>query len=257
MNVKLHTPKSLQSGSGMSSLKQLLLSLIATTISIVLTFGTAAFLDRNKKAQEKREMVMMILNDMSNSIDHMEDIDSAALQAFEAQLSILQHPETFETKKYDFVLLQVAYLNPTSSTVENIFSSNIETINTLGNITFTEMVSEFYFLRRQYSDVIAKDYTRMFDGETNFFSSIDSLRNYDLSDFLAVCESYLLQQKEILRLCQKMMDVSDEDLASFVRAREELQKRFDSGHAEKSIRMLQERKERFRQAVEAGSQSHR
>lgn len=43
MNVKLHTPKSLKSGSGMSSLKQLLLSLIATTISIVLTFGTAAF----------------------------------------------------------------------------------------------------------------------------------------------------------------------------------------------------------------------
>lgn len=54
-----------------------------------------------------------------------------------------------------------------------------------------------------------------------------------------------------------MMDVSDEDLTTFAHAREELQKRFDNGHAEKSIRMLQERKERFRQAVEAGSQSRR
>ena len=41
------------------------------------------------------------------------------------------------------------------------------------------------------------------------------------------------------------------------RVAEKLQKRFDNGHAEKSIRMLQERKERFRQAVEAGSQSRR
>jgi succinate dehydrogenase flavin-adding protein (antitoxin of CptAB toxin-antitoxin module) len=56
---------------------------------------------------------------------------------------------------------------------------------------------------------------------------------------------------------EQMMDVSDEDLTTFAHAREELQKRFDNGHAEKSIRMLQERKERFRQAVEAGSQSRR
>jgi len=135
MNVKLHTPKSLQSGSGLSSLKQLFLSLIATTISIVLTFGTAALIDGCKKADEKREMVMMILNDMSNSIAHVEEIDSAASRVFETQIDILHHPETFDTKKYDLVLVQAAYLNPTSNTVENIFSSNVETINILGNST--------------------------------------------------------------------------------------------------------------------------
>ena len=31
MNIKLHTPKSLKAGSGMSSLKQFLLSLFATS----------------------------------------------------------------------------------------------------------------------------------------------------------------------------------------------------------------------------------
>ena len=49
MNIKLHTPKSLKAGSGMATLKQFLLSLIATTVSIVLTFGTAAIIDNNKK----------------------------------------------------------------------------------------------------------------------------------------------------------------------------------------------------------------
>ena len=38
MNVKIHTPKSLKMGSGMATLKQFLLSLVATTISIVLNF---------------------------------------------------------------------------------------------------------------------------------------------------------------------------------------------------------------------------
>ena len=49
MNIKLHTPKSLKTGSGMSTLKQLLMSIVATSISIILTFGTAYFVDKNKK----------------------------------------------------------------------------------------------------------------------------------------------------------------------------------------------------------------
>ena len=54
MNIKLHTPKSLKAGSGMATMKQFLLSLLATTVSIVLTFGTAAIIDNNKKQKEKR-----------------------------------------------------------------------------------------------------------------------------------------------------------------------------------------------------------
>ena len=34
MNVKIHTPKSLKMGSGMATLKQFLLSLVATTIGV-------------------------------------------------------------------------------------------------------------------------------------------------------------------------------------------------------------------------------
>ena len=68
MNIKLHTPKSLKAGSGMSSLKQFLLSLLATIVSIALTFGTAAIIDYNKKQKEKREIVMMV-NQLQSDID--------------------------------------------------------------------------------------------------------------------------------------------------------------------------------------------
>ena len=52
----------------MSSLKQFLLSLFATTVSIALTFGTAAIIDYNKKQKEKREIVMMA-NQLQSDID--------------------------------------------------------------------------------------------------------------------------------------------------------------------------------------------
>ena len=44
-------------------MKQFLLSIVATSISIALTFGTAAILDYNKKQKEKREIVMMVMYD--------------------------------------------------------------------------------------------------------------------------------------------------------------------------------------------------
>lgn len=56
MNIKLHTPKTLKAGSGMASLKQFLLSLFATSVSIALTFGTAAIIDYHAKQKSKREI---------------------------------------------------------------------------------------------------------------------------------------------------------------------------------------------------------
>ncbi len=68
MNIKLHTPKSLKMGSGLSTLKQFLLSIVATSVSIALTFGTAAIIENNKKQKEKREIVMMVMYDMYATI---------------------------------------------------------------------------------------------------------------------------------------------------------------------------------------------
>ena len=77
MNVKLHTPKTLKAGSGIATLKQFLLSLVATTISIVLTFGTAAIIDYNKKEADKREMVMAVLYDFNQTIALLEKADTS------------------------------------------------------------------------------------------------------------------------------------------------------------------------------------
>ena len=52
----------------LSTWKKFLISLLATTVSIVLTFGTTAIIDRKKQNAEKREMVLMVMYDMRESI---------------------------------------------------------------------------------------------------------------------------------------------------------------------------------------------
>ena len=63
-------------------MKQFLLSLIATTISIILTFGTSLWLENRKTEKEKREIVMMVMHDISHSIDEMENADSLLRAGF-------------------------------------------------------------------------------------------------------------------------------------------------------------------------------
>jgi hypothetical protein len=162
MNIKLHTPKSLKTGSGMASMKQFLLSIVATSISIALTFGTAAFLDNKKKQSEKCEIVMMVMYDMYNSLKSIENADSTIQQAMDVQLQIAEDTTKFEALRFKFALLmpKAEY----TETTERIFSTSIETINTVGNVLFTENVAEFYQMRKYYKtsvcDSIANDITR-------------------------------------------------------------------------------------------------
>ena len=164
MNIKLHTPKSLKTGSGMGSLKQFLLSLFATTVSIALTFGTAAIIDYNKKQSEKHEIVMMVMYDMYNSLKSIEECDSMIHQSMLIQKQIAEDTTMFDKLKYNMIALLpwVGY----TETTERIFSTSIETINTVGNVLFTENVADFYMFRKLYKtqvcDSVANETHRAF-----------------------------------------------------------------------------------------------
>ena len=148
MNIKLHTPKSLKMGSGLSTLKQFLMSIVATSISIALTFGTAHVVDNYKKQKDKREMVMMLMYDMDQTMEAVNDCESEILAFYEAQVSLLANPDQFMAKQYD-LYAHIPEFNYTQTT-ENIFKSSIETISTISNVLFVESVSEFYNLRQKF-----------------------------------------------------------------------------------------------------------
>ena len=221
MNIKLHTPKSLKTGSGMASMKQFLLSIVATSISIALTFGTAAIIDYNKKQNEKREIVMMVMYDMYNSLQSIQKADSTILQAMDIQLQIAEDTTKFEALRFKFAQLmpKAEY----TETTERIFSSNIETINTVGNVLFTENVAEFYQMRKRYKtsvcDSIANDIAR-----SQPFSSLKNSLDFEYS-FHAIVSSGMLKDMLLkYAQCKQMMEVSDEDIDAYREQREQIDK---------------------------------
>lgn len=220
MNVKVHTPKTLKTGSGMGTVKQFLLSLVATTISIVLTFGTAGWLESRKKEADKREMVMMILYDLAGSIEQVIDADSLLREGFEQQLAVAENPDLLKQNRF----LMTKYI-PTVSyteTVEQIFSSNIETINILGNVLFAENVSDIYRLRRLYKEIICDKFVQELD-EAGGFVEYEQVISIDYpSEFIYLSSMLLNGMKEKFAQCQQMMDVSDADLQAYRQKRQKM-----------------------------------
>ena len=221
MNIKLHTPKSLKMGSGMATMKQFLLSIFATSISIALTFGTAAILDYQKKQGEKREIVMMVMYDMYNSLQPIEKADSNIQQAMDMQLQIAE-----DTSKFDALRYKLALLMPKAEyteTTERIFSSSIETINTVGNVLFTENVAEFYQMRKLYKTSICDSIANGIASSQPFRSLKNSL-NFEYSFYAIISSLYLRDMQHLYAQCKQMMDISDEDIDAYREQRAKIDK---------------------------------
>ena len=221
MNIKLHTPKSLKMGSGMASMKQFLLSLFATSVSIALTFGTAAIIDYNAKQKSKRQIVMMVMYDMYNSLQSIEKADSTIQQAMDMQLQIAEDSSKFETLRYNLTLLQpnAEY----TETTEHIFSSSIETINTVGNVLFTENVAEFYQMRKLYKTSVCDSITNEI-ARSQPFSSLKSSLEFEYSFYAIVSRGILRNIQCLYAQCKQMMNVTDKQMEAYRKEREQIEK---------------------------------
>ena len=226
MNIKLHTPKSLKMGSGMASMKQFLLSLLATTVSIALTFGTAAIIDHNKKQREKREIVMMVMYDMYNSLNSIEKADSMIRQSMDIQQQIAE-----DTTRFNKLRFQLIYLMPKAEyteTTEGIFSSSIETINTVGNVLFTENVAAFYQNRQIYKTMVCDSLTNEINQKMASFSLMGIL-DIDYSIYAIMSTGILKDLQRLYAQCKQMMKVSDEEIAAYRKEREQIEKGMTEG----------------------------
>ena len=197
--------------------KGLLKTFVATTFSILLTFGTAGIIERNKQAKEKRQIVLMLMYDFDNSLKQARHCDSLIQRFIETQTRIVESVDTSDSfmEEYLFLLPNIKY----TETIENIFSSNIESIHTIGNVHFVEKVSEFYQLRRKYKnnvDEFVDDIVKL-SGTYEDMVGFNSLHHFVLS-------SYLLADMEHLNLqCRQIMKVTDEELDVFYQMRQQIE----------------------------------
>ena len=193
--------------------KQFLLTLLATTFSIILTFGTSAIIDRRHKAAAKKEMVMMIIYDFDKTIEQLEDVSSAFQKAKRNQQELAFHPEYLDSLRFQFTdafkVIQMEF----SETTENIFSSNIETFNTLGNVNFIHEVSSFYSMRHKYEEDLLVGYKK--EMESGSMEPIGKFLEFDFPNYYFTNQLYLKSLKSTRDLCMKMMKVSEDEMKEF------------------------------------------
>ena len=197
-----------------SGTKQFLLTLLATTFSIILTFGTSAIIDRRHKAAAKKEMVMMILYDFDKTIEQVQKAESAIHRAKEAELEVARHPEYFDSLRFNIMPAVTVAAEEFSETTENIFSSNIETFNTLGNVSFVHEVSSFYSMRHKYEEDLLVGYKKEMT-ESGLMNSVGKLLKFDFPNYYFMNQVYLKSLKSTRDLCMKMMKVSEDEMKEF------------------------------------------
>lgn len=213
MNVKLHTPKTLKTGSGLTSVKQFLLSIVATSISIALTFGTAAVIDHHKKQQAKKEMVMMVINDFDKSIEMVQKADTAFREASRTEQELAMYPEKFDQLCNAFIPSVQLCQESFPETIEKIFSTSIETFNTIGDVNFVNEVSSFYLNRQRYKSTVLDKFRE--DVEEKGIMSLNTLFEVNFPEYAYLNWAFLQDMKETRDKCMHMMNVSEKDMIKF------------------------------------------
>ena len=196
-----------------SGIKQFLLTLLATTFSIILTFGTSAIIDRRHKEAAKKEMVMMIIYDFDKTIERAQEAESAIHQAKEVELEVARHPEYYDSLRFYIMPAVTVASEEFSETTENIFSSNIETFNTLGNVNFVHEVSSFYSQRRSYQQVLDELKKKVL--ESGYAQYIESFLDIGFPTYYYTSYSFLKSFQATRNRCMQMMKVSEEELKEF------------------------------------------
>ena len=202
-----------------SAWKGLLKTIFATTLSIMLTFGTAALIERHKQAKEKRQIVLMLMYDLNNSLNQARYCDSVIQRFVELQTRIIEDPAIYADSSMKLVSIMPS-MNYTE-TIENIFSSNVETIHTISNVYFVEKTSEFYQLRKRFHKNI-EEFQHSSD-EFIFPYSYENLVGFNACHHFVI-SSYMLADMEYLYLqCKQIMKISDEELEAFYQMRQQIE----------------------------------
>ncbi len=150
MNVKFKMPKFGRPLSKGGVMKELLLTTIATTISIVLTFGTAQYFEHRQKEADARMLAMMVIHDMDNTVELLRRMAKEDAQNTEEARYVLDNLDKVDSLEYNLMARVLSYIisvvnsqqqYPLDEASEKVFWKNID------NPAFIDAVQAFYVYR--------------------------------------------------------------------------------------------------------------
>ena len=128
----------------------LLRTVLGTTISILLTFGTNALIQQHRKAQDRKMTAMMVMSNIESFArtletrsERMASTDSIAAWLLCMSYEDLELLPTNELNKLIDRATDVATLNH-DHTAENVFSNHIETWKNVNNVQFIDNVGSCF-----------------------------------------------------------------------------------------------------------------
>lgn len=134
--------------------KQIGMLVLGTTVSLVLTFGTAQLIEKGQRAKDRRLTALMVMSNIetfAQQLDslyaQMDEADSAStwlLTRPEEKLVLLPSDQLHEIINRAFVQDLITY----DKSTENIFSNNIDTWKNLGNFQFIDNVGKCFSTMR-------------------------------------------------------------------------------------------------------------
>lgn len=133
--------------------KGFLTSILGTTISIALTFGTTALLNSNKKEEAQRLTAMMVIQDMDNSIETLKNIMEDEERRYNASQYAISHIDSLASLPDDTLKMVMQYIVPGlwmstdmefDDSKERIFHSSQDTWSNLNDVAFVNNIETFY-----------------------------------------------------------------------------------------------------------------
>lgn len=256
MNIKFRMPYIGKRSKSGSVVRELLLTIIATTISIVLTFGGSAYIEQKKKKSDARLMAMMVIHDMENTALQLRQASEMTIPQAEPANYVWENFYRLDDIGEDTLKRALSYIVEESSVLkqfpldeasEKIFLSSQETWKNIDNPGFIDAVQHFYVYRHQIFDYInsSPSFRKPISSEEDFrvlanckdpmhwyrLSLIDRLREFLPRNNvqLHLTGTYGRQRalKDYARIfeqtiikCKFMMGITDEELDAYVKSQE-------------------------------------
>ena len=261
MNVKFRMPKIWGKHESTGLFKELALSTIATSISIILTFGTAQYFEHKQKKADARLMAMMVIHDMDNTAKQLREASEADIKQAEFPRHVWENFDRLDSIDEDTMKLAMAYIVQESSDIqqfpiddanEKIFLSSQDSWKNINNPGFIDAVQHFYVERHQFFDFInsAPEFRKPVSSDENFKfmanckdimhyyrqSLIDRLREFmprnDVQLYLLIPHSrrsslknYASHIEQTCTKCKFMMGITDQELDEYVKSQEQAGRR--------------------------------
>jgi len=140
--------------------RQFFISVLGTAIGVALTFVVSGLLERRNKAQAQRLTAIMVIHDIDNTIDILKAWKNGEEDGAVLLLYAMEHKDQKEPIPSDTLTRVLNLLVRNNSdyhfdtSKEQIFNSDLDTWQNLGNMKFIDNVQSIFYNRQHLEETV-------------------------------------------------------------------------------------------------------